>query len=207
MIALIAQAIGYGFAAGTSPGPLLSFLVGTTLTYGWRLGLMVVLAPLLTDLPIILVMVFLLEQLPDLLLNIIQIAGGLFVLWLAWGTWCEVRQGVAIIAEDAVAAGMTSRGVLWRAITMNYLSPGPYIFWGSVTGPLLRDALDQSALHVISFLLAFYGTFLLILVMWVIAFDRLRHVDPRVTQGVLTVTVGILGVLGIGLMMQGLGLI
>jgi len=207
MIALIAQAIGYGFAAGTSPGPLLSFLVGTTLTYGWRLGLMVVLAPLLTDLPIILVMVFLLEQLPDLLLNIIQIAGGVFVLWLAWGAWREVRQGVAVIAEDAVAAGMTSRGVLWRAITMNYLSPGPYIFWGSVTGPLLRDALDQSALHVVGFLLAFYGTFMLILVIWVIAFDRLRHVDPRVTQGVLTVTVSVLAMLGIGLMMQGLGLI
>jgi len=206
MLALIAQAIGYGFVAGTSPGPLQSFLVSTTLNYGWRRGLLVVIAPLLTDVPIIIVMVFLLEQLPDLLLNLIQIVGGLFVLWLAWGTWGDVRQGMAITpVTDEV--GLSGRGILWRAMTMNYLSPGPYVFWGSVTGPLLREALEQSVWHVGGFLLAFYGTFLLILMVWVVVFDRLRQVNPQVTRAVLTVTVLVLAVLGLVLIMQGLGVV
>lgn len=206
MIALILQAIGYGFAAGTSPGPLLSFLVSTTLNYGWQHGLRVAVAPLLTDLPIIIIMVFLLDQLPDVVLNLIQVAGGMFVLWLAWGTWQDIRDGVVIVTTDD-ATGVSQRGVLWRAMTINYLSPGPYIFWGSVTGPLLRDALAQSTTHVIGFMAAFYGTFLGISALWVIVFDRLRQVDPAVTQAILTLTVIVLAVLGLGLIVQGLGLV
>ena len=205
MIPLILQGIGFGFAAGTSPGPLQSYLISTTLSQGWRGGIVVIFSPLLTDIPIIILMTFILSQLPDLLQRGLQFAGGVFVLILAWRMF-QAWQANTLIEIDAPDTSERQR-TLSQAMVMNVLSPGPYIFWGSVTGPLLRDALAQSTTHVIGFMAAFYGTFLGISALWVIVFDRLRQVDPAVTQAILTLTVIVLAVLGLGLIVQGLGLV
>ena len=115
MIAFIAQGMGFGFAAGTSPGPLQSFLISTTLSKGWRRGVLVVLSPLLTDAPIILVMTLLLRQLPDGAIRAIQIAGGLFVLYLAWSNWRAWRAGTAIDADTDEAANSAETSRVDRA--------------------------------------------------------------------------------------------
>ena len=204
MFGTISQAAGYGFAAGTSPGPLQSYIISTTLTYGWRRGLIVITSPLITDLPIIYLMVFvLLDRMPAEAIQLIQIAGGLFVLWLAWQTWRSVRAGVSI-GDNAERLHISRRRTLLQAILMNFLSPGPYIFWGTVTGPLLRQALDRSLTQGLAMLAAFYITFLVMLALLVLTFDRLRRFDVRVTQAILSVTVVVLAVLGLILIREGL---
>ncbi|MFW5691792.1 MAG: LysE family translocator [Chloroflexota bacterium] len=204
MFGLIVQGIGYGFAAGTSPGPLLSFLINTTLAQGWRRGMMVTLAPLVTDIPIILVMVFLLGQLPDTALRVIQLIGGAYVLWLAWLSWRSLRAGDVIGASRGAPPTMTPGQTLRYAAGMNTLSPGPYIFWGVVTGPILREALTVSLLDAAAFVASFYITFLGLMAVWVVMFDRLRRVDPRVTRGLLLLTIMVLVVLGLQLILEGL---
>jgi len=87
---------------------------------------------------------------------------------------------------------------------MNALSPGPYIFWGTITGPILRDALNQSVAHGGVFLASFYITFLTILALWVVVFDRLRRVDQRFTRPLLSLTVVVLAILGIWLILEGI---
>jgi MFS family permease len=54
MITALLIGISYGFAAGVSAGPLLGLVITQTLQGGWRAGNLVALAPLLSDLPIIL---------------------------------------------------------------------------------------------------------------------------------------------------------
>lgn len=203
MIALITQGIGFGFAAASTPGPLQTLLISTTLGKGWQRGLVVVLSPLVTDAPIILVMAFLLGQLPDAILRGINIAGGLFVLWLAWGTWKALRSGTHL-GNDASATDISRRRTLMQAAGINMLSPGPYIFWGTVTGPLLMDALNESVVWAVAFLGSFYGAFLGSMAVIVIVFDRLRHLDERMTRGILYLTVGVLALLGLQLLRQGL---
>ena len=44
-------------------------------------------APLVSDLPIVLLALLLLEHLPPLFLRGVSLVGGLFVLYLAWGMW------------------------------------------------------------------------------------------------------------------------
>ena len=61
---LIAPAISFGISAAVMPGPLIAYLVNVTLTLGWRKGALVVLSPLITDAPIIVLMTFILDQLP-----------------------------------------------------------------------------------------------------------------------------------------------
>jgi len=47
-----------GLAAGFSPGPLTVLVIGETLRHGLRSGLQVAIAPILTDIPIILLIVY-----------------------------------------------------------------------------------------------------------------------------------------------------
>ncbi len=206
MIALISQGISLGFTAGNSPGPLQSFLISTTLSRGWQQALVIILSPLLTDAPIILLMTFVLTQLPASALDVVRVVGGVFVLWLAWNTWRSIRAGEGIRGDEN-APVVNRRSLLWRAMTVNYLSPGPYIFWFTVNGPLLREALDQSLWHGLAFLVSFYGAFMLVMAAWVLAFDRLRRVDPRVTQAALTLTLVVLAGLGFVLIGQGIGVL
>lgn len=203
MLEFITQAAGFGFAAGNSPGSLMTFLISTTLSYGWRRGIMVVFSPLITDAPIILVMTFLLSGLPDEVARGIQIVGGAYVLWLAWTGWLAWRKGATITGKVTEAVPASSRATLMKAAGINLLNPNPYIFWSSVTGPILRDALDVSIWHGLGFLVAFYGMFLMIMTAYVITFDRLRHVDPRVTRALLLISLLVLAALGIQLILFG----
>ena len=47
----------FGLAAGFSPGPLTVLVIGETLRHGLRSGLQVAIAPVLTDIPVILLTV------------------------------------------------------------------------------------------------------------------------------------------------------
>lgn len=203
MLALIAQGSAFGFTAGTSFGPLHTLLMTVTLTWGWRQGLLIVLSPLLTDLPIIAVMLFVLDRMPPAVLDMIRVIGGLAVLWIAWGVWRQFRAGVTIVpATDAPE--QLSRQTILKGMTVNFLNPGPYIFWGTITGPILLEGLQQSVLHGLVFIVAFYGTFLGIMAAFVILFDRLRTLDPRITQALSLVSVVVLVALGASLLWDGL---
>ena len=96
MLAYLLQGIVLGFAAGISPGPMLGLVINQTLRRGWRAGNIVALAPLLSDAPIIVVMVLVLGHLPTFVLNIVSLLGGTFVVYLGIETVRSVRSEVAV---------------------------------------------------------------------------------------------------------------
>ncbi len=200
---LAGQGLGIGFSAAMLPGPLQGYLMNTALKHGWRRALFVVVSPLIVDIPIVLAVLFALDALAAFVPQIvdgIRILGGVFVLFLAWGAWRDVRAGTLLwdAAEDAptVADTSTPRQTLSKAMLLNALSPGPYLFWTTVNGPLLQQGLTRSVWHGITFLVAFYGTFLGLLVVMAMGIDRLRRVDPRLTRALLLVVAGLLTVFG-----------
>ena len=75
-----------GISAGFAPGPLLTLVITQTLKHTVKEGVKVAAAPLITDLPIILVSLFVLSKLTDFnrLLGLISLAGGLYVLYLSY---------------------------------------------------------------------------------------------------------------------------
>ncbi len=199
MLNLISQGISLGFSAGAMPGPLQSYLISQTLANGWRKSIIVIFSPLITDGPIILLAVVLLKQLPPELIRLIQVIGGLYLLWIAYGAWRRFRSGVTLDATPQPQTRTLSQGLM-----MNWLSPGPYIFWGTINGPLLIGAAQLSIWHGVAFMLSFYGTFLGILALYVMVFDRLRRLDHRFTRVIFLVTLAVLIVFGISLVLQGL---
>ncbi len=200
----LAQGAGLGLTAAGTPGPLQALLISQTLGWGWRRGLPLALAPLIADAPIVLLTTFLLGQLPALALRLIGVTGGLFVLYLARqlvGQWRAVR---GLPAGGATGPNGTAQIGMRQAVLVNYASPGPYVFWALVNGPLLLEALDQSAGHAIAFLAGFYGVFIAGMGLMVLAFDRARRLGPRLTAGLMLATIAVLVLFGALLLWRGL---
>ena len=197
----IQRAAEFGASAGLNFGALHTLLINVTLAQGWRYGLIIVFLPLLTDIPIILLMLFVLSALPPTAVPLLNIAGGIAVFIIAYTTYRGLRNPAPVTAE--VSKTLT-RDTLVKGMTVNFLNPGPYIYWGTITGPLFLEAMRESVLTGASFLLTFYGTFLGIMAMFVLIFDRLRGVDPRLTRALSYISLVILAYLGTNLIIQGI---
>ncbi len=79
--------MSYAFACAVQPGPFLAYIIGLALANGWRRTLPAAFAPLLSDGPVILLTLLVLTQMPAWLSPALRVAGGGFLLYLAYGAW------------------------------------------------------------------------------------------------------------------------
>lgn len=197
---LLLQGVALGLTAAASPGSFQTYLITQTLSGGWKRGAPVAFAPLLSDPPIILLVLLMLDRLPDGFLRYIGIAGGVFVFYLAWGLWREWRTGSASTGPEQSQAN----GSLRKGILMNLLSPGPYAFWTLVCGPILLDALKNSIIAGMTFLVGFYTVFIGGMLGIVALFHLARRLGPKVVRTLTLVSILILVVFGVVLIWQGI---
>lgn len=202
MVSIIVLGMGYGFAAAVQPGPFQTYLISQSLRQGWRRTLPASLAPLLSDGPIILLAILVLSQLPATWERALQVAGGLYVLYLAWGAFRAWREQGMQGAEDVTVRG--DHGLVKAALT-NALSPGPYLFWGMVTGPILLQGWREAPIRGVGFLLGFYGAMIASLAVLIAAFSSARRLGPRVTR--VLVGLSALALLGFGLLQLAQGVL
>jgi len=181
MLVYLIQGIGYGFAAAAQPGPFQTFLISQSLQHGWRRTLPAALAPLLTDGPIILLVLLLLSQVPDWFQRCLHLAGGLFMLVLARSAFLGWQRFNPAGATNPPPGG----GSLFRAATVNLLNPGPYLYWSLVTGPILLAGWLATSANGIGFLAGFYLAMLATLGIIILVFATARHLGPRVNRALL----------------------
>ncbi len=191
MLAFFLQGAAFGFAAAIQPGPFQTYLIAHALRVGWRRALPAALAPLLSDGPIILLAVFVLSWVPPWFQRVLFVAGGLFAIYLAVGTW-RARG-----ADPVTAVESTEHGILKAAFT-NLLNPGPWIFWTLVTGPILVSAWREAPGLGVGFLVGFYVVMMAILAGIIFLFGSARTLGPRVVQALLGLSAVVL--LGFGLL-------
>jgi threonine/homoserine/homoserine lactone efflux protein len=180
----IIQGIGFGFAAAVQPGPFQTYIISQTLLRGWRRTLVAALAPLVSDGPIIALCLIVLSQVPRWFERFLYIAGGLFILYLAYGAYKSWKTFDEIIPEDDSTASQS----IWKAALMNALSPGPYIFWTLVTGPILIRGWRESPSLGVGFILGFYLTIIASLSAIIIVFGKAREIGPKVNRVLLGVS-------------------
>jgi len=147
-----------GLSAGLSPGPLMTLVITTALRDGFWHGLRVAAAPFVTDLPIILLSVFVLNLLPPWTLAFVGVIGGGYVVYLGWETVRSASAASVLILQGAPPSQTSGRQSLLRGAAVNALNPHPYLFWATVGGPTLLTAFSQSLLQGVLFLLGFYIT-------------------------------------------------
>ena len=140
-----------GLAAGILPGPLLTLVISETVRHSKKEGILVASAPVLTDLPIILLSVLILHKLSDFyfMLGILSIAGALFIAYLAY-------ESISIKGVDLNLETIKTQS-LKRGVITNFLSPHPYIFWITIGAPTVLKAYNINLLSAIFFLLGFYA--------------------------------------------------
>lgn len=166
--------LGLGLAAGASPGPLMTLVVAATLRRGLGAGARVAVAPLVTDLPIIVLCVTVLASLPAGMLTGLTTAGALLVAWLGVRTLAESRRAAT---PGAVPAGPApGRRDLWEGVLVNFLSPHPWLFWIAVGGPILLRAWQVSPPGGVAFVTAFYAVLVgsKLVLAWLVAHGRER---------------------------------
>jgi len=202
MLAFFLQGIALGLPAAASPGPLQAYLINTTLTGGWRRGIVISLSPLISDGPIVVVILLLLDRIPPGFLRWINIAGGTFVLYIAWGLWRQWRAGNG--SSKIKEGDHQKRRGLWHGVALNAVSPGLYTFWAFVNGPLLLSALRQSPWHGIAFLAGFYGTLIGGFAGIVVLSHQAHRLRPQVVRTLTLISIWVLLAFGAFLLYQGI---
>jgi threonine/homoserine/homoserine lactone efflux protein len=199
MLTYLLQGLSLGLSAAASPDPFQTFIIGKTVRNGWRRTLPAVLAPLISDGPIIALMVFLLTRMPPGILRGIQIAGGVYVLFLAWRAllaWRNYRP-----AEVPEGSAQTMR----QAVITNFLAPGPYVFWSMLAGPVLVQGWHESPGHGVAFLAGFYGAMLGALALPVVLFSAARGLGPQFNRALIGLSALALVAFGLHQLWQGIG--
>ncbi len=168
-LAYLLPGLAFGLSAGISPGPLLTLVMTQTLKHGVREGVKVSLAPLLTDLPIIIVALFILDRLTSLdpVLGAISLFGAGYLLYLGY----ESLMFKGDMPSDQAEAPHSIR----KGIVANFLNPSPYMFWFSIGGPLMLKAFNFGLIAAVLFIVPFYCLLVGAKCMVAIAAGRSRH--------------------------------
>ena len=152
MISALTTGILFGLSSGLAPGPLLALVVTQTLKHDAKEGMKVAAAPLLTDLPIILVSVFILTRFLNYrsILGGISLVGGLYVLYLAYESLNTRFLSVGFSETEP----RSFRKGWW----VNTLSPHPYLFWITVGAPFILKSWEQGLIPPVLFVLSFFAS-------------------------------------------------
>lgn len=203
----LAPVLGLGFVAGVMPGPLQTFLLLQTFQRGARGGLWILPAPLVSDGPIIGVCLAALSQAGPGLLRGLALAGGLFLAYLVFDNWRALERGDVDPRLTRVTEAHDGWALLARAALINGLGPGPWIFWGTVMGPLLVQQWRLSAGRGVAVLAIFYGTLIALLTLQLLLFAFARRLGPRIARAGSWLGLALLAVFAALLLLYGLGAI
>jgi threonine/homoserine/homoserine lactone efflux protein len=192
-----------GLSAVASPGPFQAYLISQTLKTSWRRTMPAAFAPLISDGPIILLVLFGLTQLPDQFLLYIQFAGGLLLLYFAWRTFQAFRR----FEFDLAAASAPGSQNLFEAALVNALSPGPWIFWSLMAGPILLEGWRISPAYGSAYLVGFYGTLIIGLGLFILILGTARQFGEKFTRTLLGLSALILFFFGLYQLYKGVSIL
>jgi len=200
MLTFLLQGLTLGFAAGAQPGPFQAFLINQSLTRGSRKTLLMGFAPLISDGPIVVAALLLLSQVPGWFQRALQIVGGLFVLYLSYSAYQTWRN----FQEDVPPTLPSGNNDLLRAATMNLLSPGPYIFWSTVIGPLVIQAWEISFWSAVALVGVFYTAMIGLNMVLILLFGQAARFGNQVRKAMLGISVLALAGFGLYQLWQGI---
>lgn len=150
MVNFMTIGIILGISAGFAPGPLLTLVISETLQHDIKSGIKVALAPFITDLPIIILTLFILAKLSSFhsILGIISLIGGFVILFMGFESLRS--KGYQFNFQETMPKSLT------KGILANALSPHPYLFWFSVGAPTMTKAISVNLIAPLAFICSFY---------------------------------------------------
>lgn len=151
-----------GVLGGVSPGPITALMLGETFQRGFKRGIQVPLALIVSNIFFALLSVTLLSfsfQFSQKAEQFLGIIGGLLLIFMAVQEWR---------AQAHLELKTASKPFL-KALLIESLNPHPYLFWFTILAPTLTGLIQKSlfadaTLHFISFVIGIVGTKSLIVI-------------------------------------------
>jgi threonine/homoserine/homoserine lactone efflux protein len=199
MLPYLIFGITYAFAAAIQPGPFQTFIISKTLENGWKRTLPAAFAPVLSDGPIIVLVLFILTNIPPLFLRFLQIGGGLLLLYLAYSSFRSFLNFEKLKKPEENKTDST----LLKAVLVNIINPAPYIGWSLIMGPMFIKGYRESAINGIVLIAAFYITIVISQAGIILLFGLARNLGPKVTRITLGIASVGLAAFGVYLLWQG----
>ena len=144
-----------GITAGLTPGPLFSLTIAETLKYDLKEGIKIAVAPLFTDIPVILASFFVASFLSkiSLFLGLISVIGAFVIAYYGYTTLSI--KNIKVDLKDAKPNSFR------KGIITNYLNPHLYVFQFTVSGPMMVKALKVSFISPFLYIIGFMATLVL----------------------------------------------
>jgi threonine/homoserine/homoserine lactone efflux protein len=193
MIQYLIIGITYAFSAVVQPGPFQAFLLSQTLSKGWRRTLPAAFGPLISDLPVILIVLLLLTSVPPHFISILQIAGGVFLLYLSFKAYYTWKNFNSLKPHDLHSNQQT----LLSAVIVNLLNPNPYLGWSLVLGPILLKGWHQDPSNGIVLLGGFYATLTIGMIITILVFSVAGKFGSRLNRLLIGISVIALSCFGL----------
>ncbi len=191
MLNYIAMGATLAIAAAVQPGPLQTYIISQSLSRGWRRTLPAAFAPLLSDAPIIALVLLILSAIPQGFVRFLHFAGALFIFYLAYTTYITWRN-----YENRTQEHQEKEQTLLKAVTVNLLNPAPYLAWSFVMGPIFLRGYRETPANGIALLVGFYTTIVICQMNIIFVFAFARKLGPRINRILLGIS--IIGLFGFG---------
>lgn len=175
-----------GLSSGIAPGPLMTLVVSQTLRYGFREGAKVAIAPFLTDIPIIVVIMVTLSLFKniDLFLGIIAFLGASYLLFLAYESF-KIK-GFEIDSQDVKPQSIR------KGFLTNLLNPSPYLFYFTVGGAFILKSFNTNAFYSLLFIGGFLSSMVVTKILLAYIVGRSRNFFKSKAYKVLNWVLGLL---------------
>lgn len=184
MIEYVLLGCGLAFSAAIQPGPLQTFLFSRVAANGWKRTLPASMAPILSDIPIALVVLLVLGQVSVVAQQYLRITGGVLLLYFAWTTFRQLRHSPGAANTDTHSVPRT----ILHAALVNILNPNPYLGWALVIGPAFVCAWHQHRIWAMSLLVAFYTTMVVTLAAFIFLLGATNFLSPRTRNALVWIS-------------------
>jgi len=196
------QGIFFGLYGALLPGPFQAYLLTQILKKGWKKTIPLAFIPLFSDLPVLLLFLLILSNLPTWVNTALQMIGGFFLLYLAWDAYQTANR-----TADETQPPLKTDGSFLKGVTMNLLNPNVYVFWAAIGVPTIVEGLKISTLSGLAFAVGMLGTMIPTVIGLIYLFGKIGQFSPKIHKIIsLCMAVVLLGS-GIIMILNGITLI
>ncbi|MGH9358631.1 MAG: hypothetical protein ACRD1O_05600 [Terriglobia bacterium] len=164
---------GLGIVGGLVPSPL--HLLSVAQVARWRRALLILIGPpLLIDVALLFLTLFFFHYVPQHIAHYVAYAGGILLLILGVISLIEMRQKSG--ALPAARAKVSYSSVIGASLA-EVTSPGTWVYWLTLAGPILAEGRQTGYLHIAPFfagsLVGYYGA--AVLSVWLLSLGSKIH--------------------------------
>ncbi len=119
-----------GLTAGISPGPLMAVLISEILKGNLKNGLIISTIPVITDIPLILITIFILKKFENIepIISLLYFIGGIILIYFGYK---DISTNKIEISDSSEISSFK------KGIITNLSNPHPYIFWIFIGVPFM----------------------------------------------------------------------